>query len=315
MKASRFIAGFVVIVLILSAFIYFYPQKVSSLFVNAMRTYAGLEKKSLQVGDHRMVYLEGGQGETVILVHGFGGNKDNWLELAPYLTSNYHVIAVDLPGFGESTRDQNASYSISEQAERLHVFIHTLHLSKVNLAGNSMGGLISGLYAVKYPQDVASLALLDAAGVASPHPADLAASLKNGQNPLIVQNTESYDHLLTFVFYKIPEIPGFLKNQMAAEAVQYKTFNEKVFSEIYPQINMLQPQLNQVKCPVLILWGDHDSVLDPSSVEVFKQGLTDAALVNTVIIKDCGHLPMTEKPAETSDAYQAFLQSSAHQQI
>ena len=65
---------------------------------------AGLVKKEIQVDSHRIVYLEGGQGETVLLLHGFAGNKDNWTYFAEPLIRDYHVVIPDLAGFGESTK-------------------------------------------------------------------------------------------------------------------------------------------------------------------------------------------------------------------
>jgi pimeloyl-ACP methyl ester carboxylesterase len=92
------------------------------------------------VGKHTIVYLEGGRGESVLLLHGFGADKDNWNLFSRYLTKRYHVIAPDLPVFGESSKIWSDQYNISAQVERVHDFVKQLGLKSFHLAGNSMGG-------------------------------------------------------------------------------------------------------------------------------------------------------------------------------
>src|SRR5208283_5545077 len=75
---------------------------------DSQRKAVGLQEKSLRVNDHEIVYLEGGQGEPILMVHGFAGNKDNWTGFAKFITPLYHVVALDLPGFGDSTCLENA---------------------------------------------------------------------------------------------------------------------------------------------------------------------------------------------------------------
>lgn len=127
----------------------------------------GCSVERLWVIDHQIVYLEGGKRgqDPVLLLHGFGSNKENWIPLIPLLKSRYWIIAPDLPGFGETHFNYQADYSLSEQAERIAHFI-THHIqSKVHLVGNSMGGAIAGLLAAKYPHLLHSLTLMNAAGV------------------------------------------------------------------------------------------------------------------------------------------------------
>src|SRR5262245_9340749 len=108
---------------------------------------AGFRPRSVQVGDHRVVYSEGGRGETVVLLHGIGASRDSWNRFAGKLTKRYHVIAPDLPGWGETTRLEAASYGYPRQLERLHDFITSLRLGRVHLVGHSMGGFIASAYA------------------------------------------------------------------------------------------------------------------------------------------------------------------------
>ena len=107
------------------------------------RKAASLQYKSVHVGDHEIVYLEGGHGETILMLHGFAANKDNWTRFAKLISPAYHVVALDLPGFGESTCLEDASYSIADQAKRLTQFADAIGLKKFHIVGNSMGGHIA----------------------------------------------------------------------------------------------------------------------------------------------------------------------------
>jgi pimeloyl-ACP methyl ester carboxylesterase len=239
------------------------------------------------------------------MVHGFAANKDNWSRFAKFITPAYHVVALDLPGFGDSTCLENASYSIADQAKRLAQFANSAGLKKFHIVGNSMGGHIAGRYAVMFPETVLSLGLFDAAGVKSPTPSEMATRLSKGEpNPLIAGSTEEFDRLLKFVFFKPPEIPGFAKKLLVEEAVRHQPSNQRISKQILADMGALEPDLPKIKAHTLVLWGDHDRVLDVSSVKVFEKGLPNGA---TVIMKDCGHLPMIERPQEAAEHYLAFL--------
>mgnify|MGYP006195450481 CR=1 FL=1 len=87
------------------------------------RQLAGLDSRNVQVGEFNIHYYEGGpQGaETILMIHGFGADKGNWLRFSRPLTARYHVVALDLPGFGDSSKPE-ASYDVGTQVERLNAF-------------------------------------------------------------------------------------------------------------------------------------------------------------------------------------------------
>ncbi len=110
---------------------------------DSQRRSADLVKKEVQVDDHRIVYLEGGTGETIVLLHGFGGYKDNWTTFAKYL-KGYHLVIPDIAGFGESSQVPMDIYDEVSQAKRIDRFVEVLKLDKFHMAGNSMGGAYTG---------------------------------------------------------------------------------------------------------------------------------------------------------------------------
>ena len=275
---------------------------VGSIIVS-LRGLAGLREKSILVGKHTIVYLEGGRGESVLLLHGFGADKDNWNLFSRYLTKRYHVIAPDLPGFGESSKIWGDQYNITAQVERVHAFAKEIGLTRFHLAGNSMGGLIAGVYAATYPGEILTLGLLDPAGVIDREPSQLSLELEKGNNPLIVESVSDYDKLLDFTFVKPPVIPDPLKSHFAEMAVQSKDFNKKVFIEATPG-NQLERIMREIRAKTLILWGDTDRVLSVSSAWVLQKGIENSRVI---ILKDCGHMPMIERPEETAQYYLEFI--------
>ena len=93
----------VAVVVLLTGFYYLFPETVFKLALDAHRRAADLVKKEVQVDGQKIVYLEGGKGQKILLLHGFGGNKDAWTAFAKYL-KGYHLFIPDIPGFGESAQ-------------------------------------------------------------------------------------------------------------------------------------------------------------------------------------------------------------------
>ena len=295
----------VVVVVVVSIGYFVLPPYLYNKAMDSLRKEAGLTMKSVSIPDFEIVYLEGGTGDTVIMLHGFSANKDNWLRFAKYFTPEYHVIIPDIPGFGESSKPENAKYTIDSQVERLNLLAGELNLKDFHLVGNSMGGSIAGTYAATYPEKVKTLALFDSGGVRSPVKSERSLLLEKGINPLVVKNVDDYDKLLAINFYKPFEIPSVIKNYLAKEAAKAGPLNEKIYNEITnTDYYVLEDKLGMIKAPTLIVWGDSDKVLDISSVPIFEDNIKNA---KSVIIKECGHLPMLEKPEETAAVYKDFL--------
>lgn len=269
----------------------------------SLRGLAGLSEKSVLVEKHTIVYLEGGKGESVFLLHGFGADKDNWNLFSRYLTKRYHVIAPDLPGFGESSKIWSEQYSIAAQVERVHAFAKKMGMKKFHLVGNSMGGLIAGVYAATYPAEILTLCLLDPAGVIEPYPSQFHLELEKGRNPLIVESVPDYDTLLDFTFAKPPSLPKPLKSYLAKTAVKRKDFYKKIFVEATPG-NQLEAVMPRIRAKTLIFWGDADRVLSVSSAHVLQKGIEKS---KGVILKGCGHMPMLERSEETARHYLEFI--------
>ncbi|MBN2419968.1 MAG: alpha/beta hydrolase [Deltaproteobacteria bacterium] len=288
---------------LLALYYFLFPESVFNLAINAQRRSAGLGKKEVQIDDHRIVYLEGGEGETIVLLHGFGLDKDCWPAFAKYM-KGYHLVIPDVPGFGESSQVPTDSYDIDSQVERLDRFTEVLHLNKFHIAGQSMGGSLTATYGAKHPEKVISLALLDPAGAISRKKSEYFMQLEKSKNLLFADNAQDYDDLLSMIFVKTPRIPAPFKKILVADMAAHAEFNKKIWEDWQPEQYSLAPVLPLIQTPVLIIWGDQDKIIDIGGVAFLEKNLQTC---KTVIMKNTGHAPMMEKPEESANEYLNFL--------
>ena len=179
-----------VVVIAVVGFVYLAPENARGLLLRVQRAQAGLDRKEIQLADGlRYVYLEGGKGEQLMLLHGFGGDKDHFARVAGYLTTRYRVVIPDHIGFGESAHPVDADYSPPAQAKRLRAFALALGITNLHLGGNSMGGHIAMTYAALYPEEVKSLWLARAGwGLECPEKRGAGNHGQNGTKPAHGQN-------------------------------------------------------------------------------------------------------------------------------
>ncbi len=293
----------VVVSVFLAAFYFLFPETVFKLAVDAQRRSADLVRKEVQVGDHRVVYLEGGTGETVMLLHGFGGYKDQWTAFAKHV-KGYRVVIPDIPGFGESSKVPADRYGVEDQVERINRFAMILSLDRFHIAGNSLGGAYAATFTAQHPEKVLTLALLDTAGAPSPNKSKFVLQLEEGRNPLLANNPAEVEQLMDLAYAKKPAIPSSFKKILVDDWIAHSEFNRKIWDDTHPFQLSLAPVLPRIQAPVLILWGDRDHMLDVGGVAFLEKNLRQHS---TVVMKDTGHCPMIERPEETAKVYLNFL--------
>ena len=260
---------------------------------------------TLSSGD-KMVYAENGNvaGEPLLLIHGFGGNKDNFTRIARQLES-YHLIIPDLLGFGESSKPMTADYRADAQATRLHELLQTKGLtSNIHVGGNSMGGAISVAYAAKYPKEVKSLWLIDSAGFWSAGvPKSLeGATLEN--NPLLINKTEDFYNMYDFVMSKPPYIPKSVKAVFAQERIANKALESKILAQIVEDnVEERAKVIAEYNIPTLVVWGEEDKVIKPETVTLIKESIPQSEVIT---MPEIGHAPMIEAVKQTANDYKAF---------
>ena len=273
------------------------------------REKAGLVKSQAHTDDIDMVYLERqGTGPVVMMVHGFSANKDTWLRFADALPENYRLIAPDLAGHGQSALAE--SYDLEAQADRLHALASILRLSEFHIVGNSMGGAISVIYASKYPEQIRSLTLIDAAGLDGDTKSDYYKMLEQGSNPLIATDKESFEFRMDMVMEQPPALPWPLRPALTRQTIARADLNREIFADMIATrerlpVDTFGPLISaNVTMPTLIMWGAEDRVLDVSAVETFKTYIPQAEVS---IFEGIGHVPMLEIPDESAAVLTEFI--------
>jgi cis-3-alkyl-4-acyloxetan-2-one decarboxylase len=253
-----------------------------------------------------------GLHEPVVLVHGLGGQWQNWLENIPRLAQERRVLALDLPGHGLTPTPADGEISISGYGRCVDAFCEQLGLGKVALVGNSMGGFVSAEVAIQFPERVSRLVLVSAAGISS---ADAlhAPILTIGRLAFaIATNTAARDRALasrpitrhaSLAF--VARHPRLLKADLAYEGF-FKGAGKPGFNDALRACldYDFRERIPDVKVPTLIVWGEKDSIIPVRDANEFERLISDS---RKVVMKDTGHIPMAERPQAFNDVLVDFL--------
>jgi len=292
----------------LCLFLHACQMKFSPMLYSIERWRSNLSAKTLQIQDFEISYLSGGQGEAVMLVHGFGANKDTWVRFSRPLTTNYRVYAIDLPGFGDSSRVENVSYTIEDQVRRLEEIRLQLGIERMHLVGNSMGSSIATVYATKHSDRLLSLTFINSGGIVSPVLSDHQRGLSQGVNSLLVENRADFERLLEYTFVNPPYIPATMIDEFYLKSRENRQWNESIIEQINLKNNITADYLPAVKTPLLVIWGDQDRITHVSAIEIIKKLQPTASFV---IIPNSGHAPMIEHVKESSQAFLNFAKQTS----
>jgi triacylglycerol lipase len=284
--------------------IYLFAPGLAYRMAMAMARRAGrLRLREITVDGHRMPYLEGGTGEPLLLLHGFGANKDHWTLIAPHLTKHFRVIAPDLPGFGDATRLPGERYGPAEQVARIAAFADAVGLERFHLGGNSMGGYLAALFAARHPERLLSLWLLAPAGAQEAAPSEVQVMVERGDNPLLVDTRAALDRLTDLCFRVPPYVPSRFLVPLLERARREYAFNRYMFDQLFSNPMWLDGELGTLEVPALVVWGDSDRVLHPSGLDALRRFFARGEFV---MMSAMGHVPMIERPAETAHDFLRF---------
>ncbi len=272
---------------------------------------AGLEKKSMTLGFGEMVYSENDviSDVTLVLVHGFGGNKDTWNRVVAEWDDKYHIIAIDLPGHGESVSEKTLGYTITDQAERLNLFLEAKKIKHFYLFGHSMGGAIALRYAVNHKKNVNALILIDSMGMEQTKSDGVILAEHSIKNPLYdVCTEERLETLLSYSMYKAPYIPDIIKDALLHDKCERLALEKILYEDMYKDVD-LSDVANSIDIPTLILWGEKDRMTHVDDAALFHHTINGSRLV---IFKETGHVPILEDPENTADEISKFIKQTVY---
>ena len=262
----------------------------------------GLQDKSVTVFGAKINYIEAGDPAkpNVILLHGLGGSTGNWIANMAALSQGYHVIVLDQVGFGKSDKPF-LKYRVGTFVDFLDKFMFELKIEKASLVGNSMGGWVAAMMAVKYPNRVEKIVLADAAGI---------VPAKYDENQVYQLNNSTRDEIranMKLIFASpMLQNNAVLVDQFMTSRVTANdgiTINAMIES-IKRKEDFLNDHLGEIKKPTLIIWGKQDGLLPIADAYTFNKGIANSELV---IFDACGHVPQFEKAADFNKAVLVFL--------
>jgi pyruvate dehydrogenase E2 component (dihydrolipoyllysine-residue acetyltransferase) len=248
----------------------------------------------------RVRYARHGSGDrTVVLIHGFGGDLDNWLFNIGPIAAVAEVVAIDLPGHGQST-----VVLPGRSVEALSAFVvavlDELGLGRVDLVGHSLGGAIAAQLTLDHPERVTSLALVAPAGLGP----EINAEYLHGF--ATAQTKRDLKPVLALLFADEDQV----NRSMVDGVLRYKRLDgvggvlEALSASLFPegrQATELASRIGEIRVPLLVVWGADDQVIPAAHAAGAPEGAT------VVIVDGAGHMVQMEKAKEVNDALVTHL--------
>jgi pimeloyl-ACP methyl ester carboxylesterase len=260
----------------------------------------------------RLSTLEAGIGPPVLAIHGLGATKGSFLFTVAALASRFRVVAVDLPGFGDSDKPIGAAYSARFFADATIDLLDALELDRADLIGNSLGGRVALEVALRDPDRVGRLALL-APSLAWRRPRRWAPALRLVRPELGLVQLAPRAVVQAIVHRLIPGadegwtaagVDEFLRSYLtpAGRAAFYAAARH-IYLEAPHGTDGFWSRLPELRPDALFIWGRRDTLVPIAFARHVAEALPQARHVEL----DCGHVPQMERPVQTHKAVAAFL--------
>jgi 2-hydroxy-6-oxonona-2,4-dienedioate hydrolase len=236
-------------------------------------------------------FIEEGEGETLVLLHGLFGALSNFMDLIEHFKQYYKVVVPILPLFELDLFHT----SVGGLEKHVHKFIEFRNYNNIHLLGNSLGGHVSLVHVLKHPERIKSLILTGSSGLFENGMGDTYP--KRGDYEYIKRKTE-------LTFYD----PATATKQLVDEVYEICNNRLKVIKIIALAKsairNNLGEELNQINQPTLLIWGNNDTITPPFVAKEFNKLIPHSELF---FVDKCGHAPMMEVPGEFNKILEQFL--------
>lgn len=268
----------------------------------------------------RLHYVTQGEGELVLLLHGFPEFWYSWRHQIPELAENFQVVALDLRGYNDSEKPQaKSAYAITELVKDIEGVIKGLGYERCILVGHDWGGMLAWQFADAYPKMVEKLIVMNC-----PHPAKFAQALKN--------NAQQMLRSWYIAFFQLPWLPEFLlqldEYQMIASAFVDTATNKnaftpqdlRVYKDAAAKPGALTAMINYYRCnlenpstqtewtvidvPTMLIWGENDTALGKELTYDMQIYVRDFQLH---YIPNSGHWIQQEQPELVNQYLREFL--------
>ncbi len=274
--------------------------------------------KTVLVHGHRIAYLDEGQGQPVILIHGFGGSMWQW-EYQQALSAHLRVITPDLLGSGLSDKP-NIAYRPDQMLEAFIGFMDALDVQQAVLVGNSMGAGLAAGTALTYPTRVSKLVLIDGL------PDHVLDKLKSPTMRRALESSApswvvSFGNWLFggFVMESVLKELVYDHSLLTPAVLERSNRNRRRPGAIGPMMTArdnvplweagFATRLAEIRQPTLILWGEEDRVFPVAVGEELQRTIPGSRFIR---VPKAGHIPQWEQPAFSNEAMIEFIQPASH---
>lgn len=244
-------------------------------------------------------YIEEGEGETLLLLHGLFGALSNFEDLINHFKSQYKVVVPMLPLFELDIFHT----TVGGLEKHVHRFIETFDYKNIHIMGNSLGGHVALVHALKHPERIKSIILAGSSGLFENGMGDTYP--KRGDYEYIRKKTE-------MTFYD----PKTATKELVDEVFEITNNRLKVIKIISLAKSAIRhnmaEELHKIKQPTLLIWGNNDIITPPFVGEEFHKLLPESELY---FIDKCGHAPMMEVPDEFNRILEKFLLKVSQPQL
>jgi pimeloyl-ACP methyl ester carboxylesterase len=317
LKASAILFG-VVIVVLAAAWLKVRGPEIPYAALESKYTDGASRFLDLPGGFHVHYQDEGDPGKPLlVLLHGFGDSFTTWEGWVHELEGKFHIISVDFPGHGLTRAPEEYQLAGDGLADFVAAFAAKLALPKFAVAGNSMGGGAAWQLAVRHPDRIDALILVDAAGFPNEKPpAEVPLAFRLLQYPIgraVLRNIDNRplidEGLKTDVFDKSLITPAIVDRWAEFQrAPGHRAILIGV--NFRAQTQATADLLGTIKVPTLVLHGESDVLIEPASARKFAAAIRGAKLITYPHV---GHLPQIEIPRRSAADVAAFLETQPAQ--
>lgn len=247
--------------------------------MHARLSMAGIHSEFITVGPYRVHYFSGGKGRPLLLIHGLGSRAEDWTpEMPEYVKKGFRVYAIDLLGCGR-TDHPDIAYTIQQQTNLVHGFLDAVHVPQADVIGWSMGGWIALQLAIEHPASVGRLVVMDSAGLS--FKTDLTPEIFE---PHTVPQLKQLEALLVPHPYALPAF--FNRALLRAMQRNFRVVHRTVDSMLAGK-DLLDEKLQEIRVPVLIVWGEQDTLIPPAVGHRMHRAIPQSVLQ---LYSGCGHI-------------------------
>ena len=251
----------------------------------------------IRIDDFPVNYIDEGEGDAILLLHGWGSNITLFDGIIKTLSSKHRVIAPDMPGFGKTPEPQRA-WSVDDYVDFIIKFVDGLELKEFSVLVHSFGGrvLLKLNARESLPYVINKVVLIDSAGIMPKKTMKQKISLKMYKLARSIMSTK----ILHFLY------PDAVENMRKRRgSADYNNATPIMRSTLVKVVNEdLKHLISKISCPTLIIWGDMDTATPITDARQMEELIADAGLV---VCEGAGHYSFLEQPAKVHGALKAFF--------